>query len=75
MRQMGIGTPPTNWSLDVVPTVAHDVVIPNGITNTITVNTAAVCSSLTINEGGTDNIVSISSGNSLTVSIVKMNHL
>ncbi|MEP3388412.1 MAG: T9SS type A sorting domain-containing protein [Reichenbachiella sp.] len=59
---------PTNWSLDVVPTVAHDVVIPNGITNTITVNTAAVCSSLTINEGGTDNIVSISSGNSLTVS-------
>jgi hypothetical protein len=56
-----------NWSLGVVPTSSHDVVIPNGITGTIDVNTAAVCSSFTINDGGTDNIVSISGSNSLTV--------
>ncbi|MCK9410887.1 MAG: hypothetical protein M0Q53_01210 [Prolixibacteraceae bacterium] len=56
-----------NWSLNLVPTAAHNVVIPNGITSTITVNTAAVCNSFTINGGGTANTVSISGTNSLTV--------
>jgi hypothetical protein len=56
-----------NWSLNQVPTAAHDVVIPDGITGTITVNTAAVCNSFTMNGGGTANTVSINAGQSLTV--------
>jgi hypothetical protein len=56
-----------NWSLNAVPTAAHDVIIPNGITLNITINTAAFCNNFTINGGGTDNTVSISAGNSLTV--------
>ena len=59
---------PANWSLNLVPTNAHDVVIPNGITATITVNTAAVCKTFTMNGGATANNVTISNGNSLTVS-------
>jgi len=58
----------SNWSLNQVPTAAHDVVIPNGITTTITVNTAAVCKTLTINGGNRNNTVSISGSNSLSVS-------
>ncbi|HAN64863.1 MAG TPA: hypothetical protein DCQ34_00535, partial [Chitinophagaceae bacterium] len=58
----------SNWSLNQVPTAAHDVVIPNGITATINVNTAAVCKSLTINNGNTNNTVSITGLNSLSVS-------
>ena len=57
-----------NWSLNAVPIAAHDVVIPNGITGTITVNTAAVCRTFTMNGGGTANTVTISGTNSLTVS-------
>ncbi len=56
-----------NWSLNLVPTAAHDVVIPNGITATITVNTAAVCNSLTFIGGNQPNTVTISGSNSLTV--------
>ncbi|MDW3210636.1 MAG: T9SS type A sorting domain-containing protein [Reichenbachiella sp.] len=54
-----------NWSLNLVPTAAHDVVIPNGFN--VTVNTAAVCLSFTIAGGGTNNTVTISGSNSLTV--------
>ncbi|WP_191963380.1 beta strand repeat-containing protein, partial [Flavobacterium luteum] len=57
-----------NWSLNLVPTSAHDVVIPNGVTATITINTSAVCKTYTMNGGNTANTVTISSGNSLTVS-------
>ena len=57
-----------NWSLNLVPTAAHDVVIPDGITTTITVNTAAVCASFTMNDGGNNCTVTVSAGNSLTVS-------
>lgn len=57
----------SNWSLNVVPTSSHDVVIPDGITATITVNTAAVCKSLTMNGGGSANTLTISGTNSLTV--------
>jgi hypothetical protein len=57
-----------NWSLNLVPTAAHDVVIPDGITVTIDVNTAAVCNTFRMNTGGTANTVSISGSNSLTVS-------
>lgn len=61
-------TTASSWSLNVVPTAAHDVVIPNGITSTININTAAVCKSLTINSGGTANTLSITnSAYSLTV--------
>lgn len=56
-----------NWSLNVVPTAAHDVVIPNGITATITVNTVAVCKTFTMNGGDKTNTVTISGANSLTV--------
>lgn len=57
-----------NWSLNVVPTNAHDVVIPNGVTNTINVNTTAVCKTFTMTGGNRSNTVSISGSNSLTVS-------
>jgi hypothetical protein len=57
----------SSWSLNVVPTAAHDVVIPNGITATINVNVNAVCKSFTMNGGGSSNTVSISASNSLTV--------
>ena len=56
-----------NWSLNHVPLVAEDVVIPNGITVTITINTIAVCNSFTMNGGATANTVTISAGNSLAV--------
>lgn len=56
-----------NWSLGIVPTAAHNVIIPNGVTATITVNTAAVCNTLTMNGGSLANTVSISGTNSLTV--------
>ena len=57
----------TNWSLNQVPTAAHDVVIPNGITANITVNTAAVCKTLTMNGGTTANTLTINNPNSLSV--------
>ncbi|HNP53768.1 MAG TPA: hypothetical protein PKK69_04105, partial [Ferruginibacter sp.] len=47
----------SSWSLNVVPTAAHDVVIPNGITATINVNVNAVCKSFTMNGGGSSNTV------------------
>ncbi|MGL2963205.1 beta strand repeat-containing protein [Flavobacterium sp. RSB2_4_14] len=55
-----------NWSLNLVPTSAHDVVIPNNFD--VTINTAAVCKTFTINDGNRSNTVTISTGNSLTVS-------
>ncbi|MBS1539442.1 MAG: hypothetical protein JSS73_02205, partial [Bacteroidetes bacterium] len=58
----------TNWSLLHVPTALEAVNIPNGVTATINVNTAAVCSSLTFIGGNAANTLSISAGNSLTVS-------
>ncbi|MDI1315966.1 MAG: hypothetical protein PSU83_01545, partial [Flavobacterium sp.] len=55
-----------NWSLGIVPTAAHDVVIPNN--RTVTVNTAAVCNTFTISNGNNVGTVTISTGQSLTVS-------
>jgi hypothetical protein len=55
-----------NWSLNLVPIAAHDVVIPNNFN--VTVNTAAVCNSFTISGGGNANTVTIGAGQSLTVS-------
>ncbi|MBS7232527.1 T9SS sorting signal type C domain-containing protein [Flavobacterium psychroterrae] len=57
-----------NWTPSGVPTATDDVIIPNGVTGTITINTDAVCKNFTINGGGTTNNVTISAGNSLTVS-------
>lgn len=54
-----------NWSLNIVPTAAHDVVIPNG--EDVNINTAAVCNSFIIQGGGTDNNIAITGTNSLTV--------
>ena len=56
-----------NWSLNHVPLSTEDVVIPDGITATITINTAAVCSTFTISDGNQNNTVTISGANSLTV--------
>lgn len=55
----------SNWSLNLVPTVAHDVVIPNNFA--VTVNTAAVCNTLTINGGNRTTSIAVGN-NSLTVS-------
>lgn len=58
-----------NWSLNQVPTAAHDVVIPNGGSRaTITVNTAAVCKSLVMTGGNATNTINISGTNSLSIS-------
>ncbi|MBN8674014.1 MAG: T9SS type A sorting domain-containing protein [Chitinophagales bacterium] len=54
-----------NWTPSGVPAATDDVIIPNGFN--VTVNTAAVCASLTISGGGSDNTISISNGQSLTV--------
>lgn len=56
----------TNWSLNEIPTSAHDVVIPNNFT--VTVNTDAVCNTFTINGGANKNSVTITDDYSLTVS-------
>lgn len=53
-----------NWC-GGIPTAATAAVIPNGFD--VTVNTAAVCASLTINGGDTTNTVTINSPNSLSV--------
>ncbi|MFY7880108.1 MAG: beta strand repeat-containing protein, partial [Lacibacter sp.] len=45
---------------------AHDVVIPNNFN--VTVNTSAVCKSLTISGGSNSNTVTVSGSNSITVS-------
>ncbi|KIA89138.1 T9SS type A sorting domain-containing protein [Kaistella jeonii] len=55
-----------NWSLNLVPNSAHDVVIPNNYT--VTVNTAAVCKTLVINSGNNSNAITINTGKSLNVS-------
>jgi hypothetical protein len=54
-----------NWSRSAVPINTDDVVIPNG--NNVTVNTSAVCASLTISTGGSSNNITISGSNSLAV--------
>ncbi len=53
-----------NWSPNQVPTSADAVTIPNGFN--VTVNTAAICSTLVIGTNGA-NTISISGTNSLTV--------
>lgn len=57
---------PNNWNPNGVPTSSDDVVIPNNFN--VTVNTAAVCASFTINGGNKTNLITISTGQSLTVS-------
>lgn len=54
-----------NWSLNLVPTAAHDVVIPNNFT--VDINVAAVCNTFTIEGGNQDTFVDITGTNSLTV--------
>lgn len=54
-----------NWSPNGVPTSGQTVTI--GDDYTVTVNVAAVCSSLTFASGGNDSTVTISGSNSLTV--------
>jgi hypothetical protein len=55
-----------NWSLGLVPVLAHDVVIPDNKDVIINVATA-VCKTLTINTGGNSNNISVGA-NTLTVS-------
>ena len=49
-----------NWTPSGVPTSSDDVVIPNNFN--VTVNTAAVCASFTINGGNKSNLITISTG-------------
>jgi hypothetical protein len=56
----------STWSPSGVPAAGDDVVIANG--HTVTVNVAAVCSTLTINNGNSASQVTISGTNSLTIS-------
>lgn len=53
------------WSAGI-PDASDAVTINNGVT--VTVNTTAVCASITINSGGTNAGITISGTNSLTVS-------
>ena len=53
-----------NWSLGLVPTIAHDVVIPNN--KDVFVDTAAVCNSFAISATAGNNAINIGE-NSLTV--------
>lgn len=55
-----------NWTPSGVPSSTDAVIIPDNFS--VTVNTAAVCASLTINGGSNDNTITISAGQSLTVS-------
>jgi len=54
-----------NWTPSGVPTSLDDVIIPNRYN--VTVNTAAVCASFTINTGNRSNAITISETNSLSV--------
>lgn len=54
-----------NWTPSGVPTSSDDVIIPNNFN--VTVNTAAVCASFTINSGNQTNAITISGTNSLSV--------
>lgn len=54
------------WSCAAVPLAGDDVVIANG--HTVTVNTAAVCRDVTINNGNADSTLVIAGANSLTAS-------
>lgn len=56
-----------NWSENQVPTSSHDVVIPD-LDVTIIVDTDAVCNTLSIESGTETTTLSISGGNSLSVS-------
>jgi hypothetical protein len=55
----------TNWSLGIVPTAAHDVVVPNNINIVVDVSTAN-CSTLTIQTGANSNRIDVGA-NTLTV--------
>ena len=60
---------PANWSLNQVPTAAHDVVIPNVNNKPIISATGAVCKTLTINNAGSnDNTLTLNFPGSLAVS-------
>jgi hypothetical protein len=60
---------PANWSLNAVPTAAHNVVIPNVTRKPIISIAGAVCSTLTINNTGTgNNTLTINSPGTLVVS-------
>jgi Secretion system C-terminal sorting domain len=54
-----------NWNPNGVPTAGQTVTIGNG--NAVTVNTAAVCSTLTLGGGNADVSVTINAGQSLAV--------
>ena len=56
----------SNWRGSTLPTIADDVIIPNN--KTVIINTAAVCKSFTIASGIGSNTITISPGQSLTVS-------
>ncbi len=65
MLNSGTWETPANWSRGSVPSNSDDVVIPGDIV--VTINSAAVCGSLTIGDLGAASTISISGSNSLTI--------
>jgi hypothetical protein len=56
---------PANWSTGSIPTDADDVIIPGDIV--VTINSAAICGSLTFGDMGAASSITISGSNSLTI--------
>lgn len=56
-----------NWSLNHVPDITEDVIVPGGGTVKINVNTNAECKSMEINSGSGTVTITINSGRSLTI--------
>lgn len=55
-----------NWSCGAVPVAGDDAIVANG--HTVTVDTAAVCRDLTINNGNANSTLIVAGANSLTAS-------
>jgi hypothetical protein len=56
---------PANWSTGSIPTDADDVIIPGDIV--VTINSSAICGSLTFGDMGAASSITISGSNSLTI--------
>ena len=65
MLSNGAWETPANWSRGSVPSNSDDVVIPGDIV--VSINSAAVCGSLTIGDAGAASTISITGSNSLTI--------
>ena len=62
-----------NWSLGIVPTAAHDVVITNSSNRTVTINDNASCNSLTLNQGAINITLNVNGYSLVITNAVTMN--